>query len=174
MHADWTALRSKASAPGQPRKPPARRPRRDRSRRRGGSAWPAPAPPRRERSCRSRPESSLPSVVIDHDRPDFDRAFPCAGNTRRNSDRGVEILGLDQIIAAELFARLRKWTVGGEDLAIAHAHGCGRGRRLQAVTSLEVSALDNGLGEAAIFAHHFLAGGGVHLAEFGFVSVDQQ
>ena len=45
-----------------------------------------------------------------------------AGNARRDRKRSVEILGLNQIIAAELLARLRERTVGRQRLAVAHAY----------------------------------------------------
>ena len=43
------------------------------------------------------------------------------------AERRVEILGLDQIIAAKLLAGLRERTVRGQRLAIANPHG---GRRV--------------------------------------------
>ena len=65
--------------------------------------------------------------------------------------RAVEILGLDQIVAAELLAGFRERAVGRQRLAVADPHG-GRGRgRLQPVAGLEIAALDDGLGEGAIF-----------------------
>src|SRR5665213_3292776 len=96
--------------------------------------------------------------IINPDRPDLDRAIPGAGNLRGNRQRLVEILGLDQIIAAELLAGFRKRTVGGQRLAVAYPHG-GRGRdRLQSVGALEMAALDDALREHAVFLKHLLAG----------------
>src|ERR1700688_4946791 len=37
-------------------------------------------------------------LVINPDRPDLDRTKPGAGNSRGDGERGVEILGLDQIV----------------------------------------------------------------------------
>src|SRR5258707_961752 len=89
-------------------------------------------------------------------------------------ERCVEILGFDQVIAAELLARLREWTIRGQGLAVADPHG-GRSRcRLQPVAGLEIAALDNGLGECTIFVRHLLARGRVHFGVFGFVGVDHQ
>src|ERR1700751_1114177 len=115
-----------------------------------------------------------PLVVVDHDRPNLDRTGLGAGNSRRDANRGVEILGLDQIITTELFARFGKWAIGREDLAIAYAHGCCGRRRLQSVARLEVAALDDGLGERTIVRHHLLAVRLAQFAEFRFASIDRQ
>src|SRR5436190_10970554 len=112
--------------------------------------------------------------VIDHDRPDLDRTRLGAGNAGGNAKRRVEILGFDQIVAAELLARLREWAIRGQHFAVADPHG-GRGRRrLQAVAGLEMAALNDGLGERAVVRHHLLPIGSAHFAEFGFVPIDQQ
>src|SRR5882757_4782377 len=110
--------------------------------------------------------------IINHNRPDLDRPLPGAGNPRGDREGGVEILGLDQIIAGELFARLRERTVGRHGLAVTDAHGGCRRRRLQAVAGLEMAALDNRLGEHAVVRRHFLALSGVHFAELGLVLID--
>src|SRR6478609_3817544 len=115
-----------------------------------------------------------PLVVVDHDLPNLDRTGLGAGNSRRDANRGVEILGLDQIITTELFARFRKWAIGREDLAVAYAHGCCGRRRLQSVARLEVAALDDGLGERTIIRHHLLAVRLAQFAEFRFASIDRQ
>ena len=60
------------------------------------------------------------------------RSAPDArGDLRRPAERGVEILGLDDVEAAEVFLRLRERTVGGQHLAVGHAHDRG-GRRVRA------------------------------------------
>src|SRR5689334_8278550 len=120
MHADWTAGRRWTSVPVPPRMRPATHPRRDRNRRRDGSGSPAPCPPRREISFRPQPGScgTLPSI-IDHDRPHLDRTGLGAGNACGDPERGVEILGLDQVIAAKLLARLSERTVRRQYLAVA-------------------------------------------------------
>src|SRR5258708_4152648 len=46
------------------------------------------------------------------DRPDFDGALARRWNPSRDADRLVEVLGLNQVEAAQLLARLRKWAVG--------------------------------------------------------------
>src|SRR5436305_5604122 len=98
-----------------------------------------------------RPGTTAAPSIINPDRPDLDGAESRAGNPRGDRDRGVEILGIDQIVAAELLAGLRKRAIGGQGLAFADPHGRrGRGR-LQPVAGLEIAVLDDGLGERAIF-----------------------
>src|SRR6266446_4086698 len=121
-----------------------------------------------------RPGMTASPSIIHPDRPDLDRTIPGAGNPRGNAKRSVEILGLDQIVAAELLTRLREWTIGGQGLAVADPHGRRRRCRLQPVAGLEIAALDNGLGERTIFVHHFLARSRVHFGVLGFVRVDHQ
>src|SRR5579872_933708 len=55
-----------------------------------------------------------------HHRPDFDRTLACGRNPACNVDGIVEILGLDHVVAAKLFAGLREWAVGYQSLAIAY------------------------------------------------------
>src|SRR3981081_4138111 len=112
--------------------------------------------------------------IINPDRPDLDRTIPGAGNTRGNGERCVEILGLDQIVTAELLARSHERTIRGKGLAVTDAHGGGGSGRLQPVAGLEIAALDDGLGERSIFVGHFLARRRVHFGVLGFVSVDHQ
>src|SRR5712691_3796682 len=59
------------------------------------------------------------------ERADLDRLRDCRGGLRRPSERGVEVFGLDDVEAAEVFLRLREGTVGGQHLAVGHA--CDRG-----------------------------------------------
>src|SRR5438034_3602565 len=56
-----------------------------------------------------------------HDWSDFNGTFTRHGNPSRDADRLVEVPGVDDIIAAQLLARLRKWPIGHEGLAVAHA-----------------------------------------------------
>src|SRR5882757_8939099 len=121
-----------------------------------------------------RPGMTASLSTIDPDRPDLDRTRLGAGNARGNGDRGVEILGLDQIVAAELLPRFRERTIRRQSLAVANAHG-GRGRcRLQCIARLEIAALDDGLGEGTVFLHHFLARCRVDFAVLGLVLIDHQ
>src|SRR5881409_411350 len=59
------------------------------------------------------------------ERADLDRLRDCCGGLRRPSERGVEVFGLDDVEAAQVFLRLRKWAVGGQHLVVGHA--CDRG-----------------------------------------------
>src|SRR5690242_12474763 len=83
-------------------------------------------------------EAAASQSIINPDRPDLDRTKARAGNARGDYKRRIEILGLDQIVAAELFARFREWSVGGQGLAVADPHGRRGGRRLQPVAGFEI------------------------------------
>src|SRR3954453_22095873 len=114
------------------------------------------------------------SLVVDPDRPHLDRADARRRNPRRDLDRGIEILGLHEVIAAELLARFGKRAVGLQRLALALAYGRrGRGR-LQPVARLEIAALDDALREGLIFRRHPLPGRRTHIRVLGFVLVDHQ
>src|SRR5262249_3756397 len=64
-----------------------------------------------------------------NDRPDLDGPLTRHGNPCCDSDGLVAMLGLNEKVATELFARLCEWTIGDEPFAIAHAHsGCHRCR----------------------------------------------
>src|SRR6266568_5021576 len=68
-----------------------------------------------------------------HYRPDFDGAGACRWNPCGDADRLVEILGVDQEVAAELLARLRERTIGHEPFAVAHPDAGRRRRWVQRV-----------------------------------------
>src|SRR3954451_82263 len=112
--------------------------------------------------------------IIHPDRPDLDRTKAGAGNTRGDRKRGIEILGFDQVVPAELLAGFRERTIGGQGFAVTHPHGRCRRGRLQPVAAFEIAALDNGLGEGAVFLQHLLVRRLVDFAVLGFVSVDHQ
>src|SRR5438552_3629421 len=57
--------------------------------------------------------------------PDLDRPLHAVGGLRRPRERRVEVLGLDDVEAAEVFLRLREGAVGGQHLAVGHAHDGG-------------------------------------------------
>src|SRR5207249_9345576 len=62
------------------------------------------------------------------ERPDLDRLRDCCGGLRRPGERCVEVVGLDDVEAAEMFLRLREGAVGGQHLAVGHTHDrCGVG-----------------------------------------------
>src|ERR1019366_2538575 len=64
-------------------------------------------------------------------RPDFDGALVRPWDACRYADGLVEILRIDQEVAAELFAGLRERTVGDQPFAVAHLDAGGRRHRLQ-------------------------------------------
>src|SRR5581483_8517904 len=117
-----------ASALRRSRTPPGRRPRRGRSRRaRGSGSRPrARTPP----GLPARPGLRLPRGDRHH-RPHLDGAVLRARAARRDLERLVECLDLDQIEAAELLLRLGERAVGDQRLAVADTHGRGRRRRLE-------------------------------------------
>src|ERR671910_259723 len=62
------------------------------------------------------------------ERTDLDRLPDGVGGLRRPGERSVEILGLDDVEAAEMLLRLHERAVGCQHLAIRHPHdGCGVG-----------------------------------------------
>src|SRR5262249_59109881 len=65
------------------------------------------------------------------DWPDFDCAPARRWNPSGDRDGLVEILSLYHVVAAELLARLRKWTVSDEPLAVAHSNAGRRRCRVQ-------------------------------------------
>src|SRR5262249_45056798 len=65
-------------------------------------------------------------------------------------DRLVQVLGLDEVEAAELLLRLGEGAVGRERLAAADAHRRGRARRLKRAAVLVVAALADPLREGAV------------------------
>src|SRR5207253_385842 len=62
------------------------------------------------------------------ERADLYRLRDRCGGLRGPGERCVEVVGLDDVEAAEVFLRLREWAVGGQHLAVGHAHDrCGVG-----------------------------------------------
>src|SRR2546421_7060954 len=68
-----------------------------------------------------------------HDRADFDGAQACRGNPCGDADRLVQILGVDEEVAAQLLARLRERPVGYQRFAGAHPDAGRRRDRVQRV-----------------------------------------
>src|SRR5262249_30304622 len=64
-------------------------------------------------------------------RPDFDGASAGTRNPSSDVDRLIEVLGIYQKVAAELFARFRERAISHEPLAIAHLDTRGGGYGLQ-------------------------------------------
>ena len=79
----------------------------------------------RPHSSRNAAATAASTSAAQHlpDRPHFDRPEPRAGDLRRDLDRLVEILAVDDVVAADLLLGLGERTVGGEHLAVAHPHG---------------------------------------------------
>src|ERR1700722_19642935 len=121
-----------------------------------------------------RPGMTASPSIINPDRPDLDRTEARARNLCGDGQGCVEILGLDQIVAAELLAGFRERAIGGQRLAVTDAHGGRGGGRLQPVAGLEIAALDDALREGTIFLQHLLRCGGVDFAVLDFVLVDHQ
>ena len=118
---DSPGRRRAATARPRRRTPPARPPRRGRSRRGSRSAWRGRGPTRRGRPARRRratlcPLSAPPPAAPRPRR----RAAPreCARPARAR----VEVVGLEQVEAAERFLRLGERPVRRQGLAVLHAH----------------------------------------------------
>src|SRR5712692_7312922 len=65
--------------------------------------------------------SRTPSSLEDAERTDLDRVPDGRGSLRRPSESSIEVLGLDDVEAAEVFLGLREGSVGGQYLAVRHA-----------------------------------------------------
>src|SRR6266545_2893906 len=107
-----------------------------------------------------------------HHRADLDRAVARPRDPGRDLDRLVEVLAVDQVVAAELLLGLGEGPVGGERLAAADLHG-GRGAgRLERLAALHQAAVDDVLGELVV---GLVLGRALGLGEAGLlVAVDQQ
>src|SRR4051812_16766208 len=101
-------------APRQMR--PATPPRPRRNRRGGGSVWRerATTPPGRRARSRVGYSSLKPTSHRRHRHygAHLDRAHARARNSLGDADRFIEILRIDEVIATELFARLRERAIG--------------------------------------------------------------
>src|SRR5205807_489056 len=74
---------------------------------------------------RGRPDRG--SLLL-HDWPHLDPAAHAGRRDPRGQlDSGVEVVGLEEQVAAYRLLELDEWTVGGQRLAVLHPHG---GRRL--------------------------------------------
>src|SRR6266542_2541814 len=85
-----------------------------------------------------------------HDRSDLDRARPRGRNACRDRGRLIQVLRVDDVVAAELLARLREGAVGRQGFAVADPDGR-RGRdRLEGVAGEVFPALLDALGEGTV------------------------
>src|SRR6266545_2275810 len=85
-----------------------------------------------------------------HDRADLDRARPRRGDTCRDRRRLVQVLRIDDVVAAELFAGLGEGAVGRQRLAVADADGRGGRNRLERVAGAVFPALLDAFGESPV------------------------
>src|SRR6266702_3993593 len=89
---------------------------------------------RPDSSRKIRPTSAASSVgalsrtlssLEDPERTDLDRVPDGRGRLRRPGERSIEVLGLDDVEAAEVFLGLREGSVGGQHLTAGHSHDGG-------------------------------------------------
>src|SRR5215204_5883535 len=125
--------------------PPARPPRRGRTRRAPGSAWRPPAPTRAGTGGRP----PRPSVVLD-DRANLDASALRPGDLGGPLDRLVQVLAVEDVEARELLLGLRERAVGDQALAVGHAHGRRGGDRLEPLAGAEHARRPHLLGDAAV------------------------
>src|SRR5215207_687878 len=162
--ASWTASSARSKSP--------------RTRMRVATACPDSSRNTRSTSARVSAATLTPRLsgrhVHLHDRPDLDRPAADVGDPGGDLDRLVQVLGLDDVEAAELLLGLGERPVGAEGRAVAHPHGGGRRGRLQRLAGLVDAAVDDVLGEGHVLLE---LGLGLLLALAGPVllaGVDQQ
>src|SRR5215207_4078976 len=125
MRPGWAAYRRVASAPPQPRMPPASLPPRDRSRRTDRRASRGRGPTHRGRPRR-------PARLSLHDWTHLNGAAHAGRrNTRGKGRRRVDVLRLEQVEAPEVLLGVDERAVAQERLAVLHADGRRRLRALQ-------------------------------------------
>src|SRR5207244_1067094 len=72
--------------------------------------------------------SSLSGLGYVSEWADLDRLRDCGAGLRRPGEGGVEVVGLDDVEAAQMFLRFGEGAVGGQHVAVGHAHDrCGLG-----------------------------------------------
>src|SRR5947207_5384277 len=72
--------------------------------------------------------SSLSGLGYMSERADLDRLRDCGAGLRRPGEGGVEVVGLDDVEAAQMFLRLGEGAVGGQYVTVGHAYDrCGLG-----------------------------------------------
>src|SRR6266508_4293587 len=84
--------------------------------------WPMAASSTFGASSPSRTQSGLPV----RERADLDRRLDDLGDLRRPGERGIEVLGLDDVEAAEVLLRLGEGAIGSQHVAVGRAHDGGR------------------------------------------------
>ena len=107
-------------------------------------------------------------------RPDLDGADARPRYPTSDTDRGIEVLGIDKEITRYLLARLDERTVGDERFAVAHSND-GRGRCLLQWRRIDILPLGVELvSELHRFFKHLLPLGFAELGEGLFVVMNQQ
>src|SRR5437762_2252044 len=101
-------------------------------------------------SLRRRSNSSL------DDWTHFDCAFARRRNSRRDRERLIEVLCLDQKVAAKLFVGLRKRAVSNQFLAVANAYAARHRNRMQLRPAKELTTRRKFLPQLAVFRVHLL------------------
>src|SRR5215217_9758947 len=163
--ASWTASSARSRSPKTPIRAASDRP--DSSRKIRPTSSPS--------SLTAASPSPTPSGLEARERPNLDRRPDGPGDPRRPAKRGIQVLGLDDVEATEVFLGLHEGAVGGHHLAVCHPHhGSGVGvvqaaggnpgaSRLQVL--LEDAELLVGLGHLLI---------GHWLADLALDAVDRQ
>ncbi|MFN8540918.1 MAG: hypothetical protein U0232_25995 [Thermomicrobiales bacterium] len=105
------------------------------------------------------------------DGADFDGAPFCAGDLAGDGERFVEVVDIDDVVAAELFVGFGEGAVGDEALAAAHADASRGGGGMQGGGGDELAVRGEFVHELGGF---FVAGDALALAEGIFVAVDEE
>src|SRR5689334_7677776 len=129
------------------------------------------------------PTSTLTRLIVDPllsvrlavaDRADLDGARARQRNPGGDGERFVEILHVDEHVAAELLARLRERPIGHQSLAIADPHAGCRGRRKQRMAAEVLSARPQLLRELERVPVDALTLARVELLPARLIATDQQ
>ena len=110
--------------------------------------------------------------LVVHHRPDLDRALLRAGDARRPRDRVVEVAAVEQVVAAELLARLGERAVAGDRLAVADPHRGRRGGGLEPLAAEHHAGLGGGAAERLVRGHDLARLLGRDVVPTGLVAVD--
>src|SRR5438270_10076803 len=118
------------------------------------------------RSREGRPSSMLLAAVFIPQRPHLDWGSDDLGDLRRPRDRRIEVLGFDDVEAAQVLLRLHEGSVGSQYLAVRNADHCCRVGFMQPTAehprarglhlALEVPDLRDDLSHG-LFGHGFVA-----------------
>src|SRR5215218_8426485 len=115
--ASWTASSARSRSPKAPIRAASDRP--DSSRK----IRPTSAP---SSLVAASPSPTLSGLEA-RERPHLDRHLDGTGDPRRPTERGIQVLGLDDVEATEVLLGLHEGAVGGQHLAVGHPHHGGGG-----------------------------------------------